>query len=60
MQKTKVIRLEKELQNVKEACKDMHNLLKLKINEKETFQRALCECRAKSGTNEKYFNQNKR
>ena len=37
----KVIRLEKELQNVKEACKDMHNLLKLKINEKETFQRAL-------------------
>jgi hypothetical protein len=37
----KVIRLEHELQNVKDACKDMHHLLKLKINEKETFQRAL-------------------
>ena len=37
----KVERLEEELKNVKEACKDMHNLLKLKINEKETFQRAL-------------------
>ena len=36
----KVERLEEELKNVKEACKDMHNLLKLKI-EKENVQRAL-------------------
>ena len=32
---------ENELERVRNACKDMHNLLKLKINEKETFQRAL-------------------
>ena len=32
---------EEELERVRNACKDMHNLLKLKINEKETFQRAL-------------------
>ena len=39
---------EEELEKARNACKHMHNLLKLKINEKEGYQRALWSVEQKS------------